>query len=1078
MGDFKPVDSSWPILNDVISRLTLKGPPRAATTRTEIDHYQVVLPPYRTSAEGRVLPSAAPSSEDPLAMGRASELTKRALVPGASVADRRNSANQFTERFRVTNPFTSRKTTIERDDAAQALLLFWAESRRADRDPETLAKLQEVLLQGIDDAAVHKNDPEAVAFAQQLAEAIAGDSSMAPETRIAAARKVAELGGAFSPNISASDFAAIARRTLLLFEDIGINPTAPPEAPGRVPLNDLRIRLAERCFELAQSSPGEADELRLWGTCLAYNLPTQPSVRRIMVKLGLIDRGDIADPDRKEPKVAKPGNGKDDDKETEPIKPEQLSREDAKTVLAILKAYPPTLALVLDKGNTNAAKVKARVDFRDALEKHIAELDEIYSLPSLKWTPDSPIEPGSPDHPNPAADQAFILDVAARARENAGEGKPLNARSLERISPTDTDKCLRAIANYKAANRDLFTKSPPDEAAKQTRDAIEKIEDALGRHKVIQNLTARIDILELQFKKMQKDQGVVGITADFLKNKLGVQDGMLIDSKLGSEAVEKLMRELEIARAKIDELRDRNDIKPGEFGVAVKEILTTVKEQHAIAYERVLKYAKSQSAWVDGISDFAAVTAAIAAAPITEGTSLSVVVSVLVGAVTKVGIKGLDAVTGSGKYDGNLFLDLLKGGLGGGSGLVATRLAELVARTTASRLAGLMTPELAKWIGGATGLSAAGTADGFFMGTASPLIDGAPLEVALKNGLVSSAFGALLGPLVAGVARVTRGAAQRVSVATLGQLERVPLSWAAGITEARVGELTINRSNIALRELPEGIPPFARVGPTGKVEIWLPVGKNGTVSGRDLARVAEHIKLSMRPGSEARMRYLSEADQAAEGILRIQKELAITEGPVRAAVEARLRQAIRRFEMNPLVRETMSAASANTPKWFVGRIRAGAPEDLPRTGFQPRTPLGNPVEANVKIEDGLLFSAQGERLESRMSELLRGVEGGGMLNRPLVFGHKPGADETLFYVMDANGQFHIAPREEAGLYRSTGAPAAAGEIVVHNGVIMRITGESRYYHITGDNLWQAVQELRSRGVYLPLGNIRTTVHLP
>lgn len=953
----------------------------ASTFDTSPANPNLLSPPQRVEP---ALSQGAPATEDPLTPPKdASPATLAALKPDADPAARRAAANQFTAPWSASGVFSSRDTEVDRNDAASALALFRAETLRSSKDPDTVAKLEEVLLQGIDEAA-NKKEPGSLDLARRLADTIPADASFSPETRALAAKKSATLAGGFSPDTKPSDLADIARRTTALAEEIGKD--LPPGSPASGPLNDLRRSVAERAFAAARR-PGvcaeDAAALRQAGETLGRNLPTDPATRAVVEKLASSE-----------------------------IKPEQLSREDAKTALAALRAYPPTLPARGDpKIEEGTQQGFARKSVQDALEKRVAELDAIYARSG--WTDDSPIQPGTPERPDPAADQALIADVVESARSATPEGRPLDARSFEGISPLDTAKSLKAIVSFKAANPEIFGAAPPsDPAAKETRSRIESLDGSLKRHAAIQALTAQVDGLEHHFDKMLAERGIVGRFADGIKNNVGLEGGWLVDSRLGSDAVVSSVRDVARARNALNALRDfKGDDKAFDkaYGEAAKNLEGKLKG----AAEHVQEFAKSQAAWVDGLTDVAAVTTAVGAAAFTGGASL--VVGALVGATTKVGLKGLDAATGSGSYDGSVFGDLLKGGFAGGSGVLTGRLAQQLARSSASRLTGLLGEGLAtRATSMALGEAGAGMLDGGAVSSFSTLVDGGSFSDAFKNGVRGTAFGGLLGPLVGGSTRLTASGWSRIANAVRAGSplpDRVPASMAKDLAEAQLARAGIRPGELpgelAVRALPEGNPPFARLGRNGKLEVGLPVGKDGTISARDLAHEAEHLKQiaqARASGDPKLVRDLAEADRAAADVRRLQKELSLSTGSAeRGRVEGELKQAMRRYEQNPVERQARAAGyeaealaalkagdpmKASTLHGIARRLRSGEavptagdgvlPEDLqlygtsgrprPASGWASNLGFGSHADQLGKIEGAL--SGLPAKEAARMKQLI------------------------------------------------------------------------------------------------------------
>ena len=290
-----------------------------------------------------------------------------------------------------------------------------------------------------------------------------------------------------------------------------------------------------------------------------------------------------------------------------------------------------------------------------------------------------------------------------------------------------------------------------------TRYAVEKTKREL-RTSLVEKVGRQVDELDSTFDRILADQGVIGDLADGIKNNLGSKGGWLIDSELGSNAVVRTIGEAYRAKRAVRDLANF-DGSHDEFVAEYQKRIGDLRTKLDAIPKHIDRFNSSQSNWVEGISDIASVSAALGAAalaPVTGGASL--LVGATVGAMTKVGTKGLDAVTGSGDYDGNVGLDLLKGGLNGlsatGTNMLAQSVAKKMLANQAAKLAtGQGVSMLTRGTIWGTTMTAEGALDGYIVGTGSSLIDGKSFSESQMNGLRGMAFGAVLNPLAQGSTR-------------------------------------------------------------------------------------------------------------------------------------------------------------------------------------------------------------------------------------------------------------------------------------------------------------------------------------
>lgn len=356
-----------------------------------------------------------------------------------------------------------------------------------------------------------------------------------------------------------------------------------------------------------------------------------------------------------------------------------------------------------------------------------------------------------------------FADDKSSFRASREEGNGLYYKGLDQMRAAKPDDLA---AREKAIKEDpnnpiAYLKRPMSELAdaeheRVTKDysryGIERLEQKL-RGQTVAGIGKEVDRLDKHFDRMLNEQGVVGVSADWLKNHIGSEGGWVIDSNLGSNAVGRTIAEAYQARQSVMDLANFKGTN-AEFQKAYQERIGDLQSKLQAVQGHMQRFQKSQNNWVDGIADVTSTVAAIggaALAPVTGGASLFV--GAAIGASVKVGVKGVDALTGSGHYQGNMLVDGLTGGLNGlsgvGSGMAARKGSELLLKQATLKLAeGESISMLTRAGVFMATRSGVGAADGFTVGTANALIRGD--EDPLGHGLRGAAFGAVLFPLTDG----------------------------------------------------------------------------------------------------------------------------------------------------------------------------------------------------------------------------------------------------------------------------------------------------------------------------------------
>ena len=286
-----------------------------------------------------------------------------------------------------------------------------------------------------------------------------------------------------------------------------------------------------------------------------------------------------------------------------------------------------------------------------------------------------------------------------------------------------------------------------------TRHQVEKLERTL-RGQTVAGLADQVGKLDRHFEYMLDHQGIVGGGANWMKNHVGRDGGWIVDSNLGSDAVERTIRDAHVAADRVRGLEDFRGTN-AEFLDAYRDRVGGLHDSLRGVERHIGKFERSQENWVEGVSTAASVVGAAAAAAATGGTAAPLLVGALAGASLKVGVKGADAITGGHDYQGSVGVDLLKGGLNGvsaaGTGMLAQQASKRLLASATGRLAAGETLGLGTrggvWLGTAAG---EGALDGYIAGTGNALIDGKSFSDANAEGLQGLALGAALGPVARG----------------------------------------------------------------------------------------------------------------------------------------------------------------------------------------------------------------------------------------------------------------------------------------------------------------------------------------
>ncbi len=201
---------------------------------------------------------------------------------------------------------------------------------------------------------------------------------------------------------------------------------------------------------------------------------------------------------------------------------------------------------------------------------------------------------------------------------------------------------------------------------------------------------------EKKLNKIKKEQGFIGKSWDWLKNKTGIGDGSdKAQSQINAER--DMLKQMRQPNSKIDAKQfekitgqkctkaNVEKFKRGEFSQVDKKI-DGYKEGQEMAVDIVADV-------VSGVVSYTVYTAAVAAAPFSGGTSilLGVAVAAGTGALVKSGVKAADAYSGGRKYTfDNLKKDAGTGAVSGALAPVTAGFGGAVGKTVATKL-GLQT---------------------------------------------------------------------------------------------------------------------------------------------------------------------------------------------------------------------------------------------------------------------------------------------------------------------------------------------------------------------------------------------------
>lgn len=387
---------------------------------------------------------------------------------------------------------------------------------------------------------------------------------------------------------------------------------------------------------------------------------------------------------------------------------------------------------------------------------------------------------------------AKVEDLAAREAAIAADpNNPIGylKQGLGALSPEQNEIVMRDYSRY----------------------SIERLEQKL-RGQTVAGIGEQVTSLDRHFARMVDDQGVVGSGANWLKNHIGTDGGWIVDSNLGSNAVQNTIQGAYVARDQVLDLRNFKGTHE-EFLAAYDARLKNLEGQLGGVRTHMQKFQGSQNNWVDGIADVTSTMAAVggaALAPVTGGASLAV--GIAVGASVKVGVKGLDALTGSGNYEGNIFLDGATGGLNGLTGagsMMATKKASEVLLKRAA--VGLAEGETIPWLTRAGIFMGTrvpiGAADGFVSGTGTALLKGD--EDPLGRGLRGAAVGAVMFPLGEGATKGL-GKLWKASVRPAGLPDHIATDWKGRPIDAEGKLLNLQKNWKGQWIIPDDLKPAAQ----------------------------------------------------------------------------------------------------------------------------------------------------------------------------------------------------------------------------------------------------------------------------
>lgn len=312
-----------------------------------------------------------------------------------------------------------------------------------------------------------------------------------------------------------------------------------------------------------------------------------------------------------------------------------------------------------------------------------------------------------------------------------------------------------------------------------TRHQVEKLQGTL-RAQTVNGLADEVTKLDRSFERILDHQGIIGGGANWMKNHIGSDGGWIVDSNLGSDAVERTIQDAHVAADRVRDLANFRGTNE-EFLEAYRDRVGAMHDGLRGVERHIGKFERSQENWVEGVSTAVSVVGAAAAAAATGGTAAPLLVGALAGAGLKVGTKGIDAFTGGHDYQGNVGIDLLKGGLNGvsaaGTGMLAQKASQSLLASATARLGAGQTLGLGTrggiWLGTAAG---EGALDGYIAGTGNALIDGKSLGEANREGLQGLALGAALGPVARG-SMEGLGFLWKSAVRPNGLPKDIPIDW-------------------------------------------------------------------------------------------------------------------------------------------------------------------------------------------------------------------------------------------------------------------------------------------------------------
>jgi hypothetical protein len=450
-------------------------------------------------------------------------------------------------------------------------------------------------------------------------------------------------------------------------------------------------------------------------------------------------------------------------------------------------------------------------------------------------------------------------DSPFAGRDNGAFMQDLSQRDMLAISPND-------------AARGLQTLEQMNQSGDLEQGQYDEMRSKLSRSYDLGRVGQGTAALDQRFGQMVDDQGVVGDFANFAKNQFGRPNGWVVDSNLGSDAINGDLAKAYRSREQIMELAHFKGTD-AEFRDEYSKRLGNLQEQVKGIDNQMGAFQHSQENWVEGVSDIASVSAGLALAPVTGGASLLAVPAAT--AATKVGVKALEAGTGNNGYQGNVGTDLLKGGLNGLSALGTSKVAGLAEKAFVAGRA----PGAATWLGtrGITALE--GAADGFITGTGGSLLDGNSLESSLQQGATSAIAGGVIAPVIrTGVEGVTNlGANGASGVDAPSALDRPTASLdgpkpaadgfssepsklrvdgdqlstqAAGYLESQgLDPNLLDNTDFHVGTRPDGSSidtPQTVVGENGHADVYLPADANGRVSAHQAGHEMDHAILAQR----------------------------------------------------------------------------------------------------------------------------------------------------------------------------------------------------------------------------------------